>query len=260
MLMLAHLPADSRTWSRAGSANSHPAMNCSPRSPAIWGRVPLNRRSTQRRSEETEYLMNNPAKQLAQSHDVAAKVAQILQGRSKLALERFGERVQKAGERQFAESTANPLSLWQSWATGAQYAVDFAQRSILLLDTLRQRGNNFVEHERQGLPPVLRFDYEIVMDGRTFKRPVNYALLRIVPPKGVTVDAKRRPYVIIDPRGGHGPGIGGFKDDSQVGVALNAGHPVYFVIFFPNPEPGQTLLDVCNAERDFVHRVRELHA
>jgi pimeloyl-ACP methyl ester carboxylesterase len=75
----------------------------------------------------------------------------------------------------------------------------------------------------------------------------------------VTVDATRRPYVIIDPRGGHGPGIGGFKDDSQVGVALREGHPVYFVIFFPNPEPGQTLLDVCNAEREFVHRVRELH-
>jgi pimeloyl-ACP methyl ester carboxylesterase len=207
----------------------------------------------------TVNLMNNPAKRLSQSHDVTAKVAQILQGRTKLALERFGERVQKAGERQFTESTANPLSLWQSWASGAQYAVDFAQRSVLLWDTLRQRGNNFVEHERQGLPPVLRFDYEIVMDGRSFKRPVNYALLRIVPPKGVTVDAKRRPYVIIDPRGGHGPGIGGFKDDSQVGVALHAGHPVYFVSFFPNPEPGQTLLDVCDAERKFVHRVRELH-
>ena len=155
--------------------------------------------------------------------------------------------------------TTNPTSLSELWAGGARYGVDFAQRSILFWDALRQRGNNFVEHERQGLPPVLRFDYEIVMDGRSFKRPVNYALLRIVPPKGVTVDAKRRPYVIIDPRGGHGPGIGGFKDDSQVGVALHEGHPVYFVIFFPNPEPGQTLLDVCDAEREFVHRVRELH-
>jgi Protein of unknown function (DUF3141) len=45
----------------------------------------------------------------------------------------------------------------------------------------------------------------------------------------VAVDPTRRPYVIIDPRAGHGPGIGGFKDDSQVGVALAAGHPVYFV-------------------------------
>jgi pimeloyl-ACP methyl ester carboxylesterase len=44
-----------------------------------------------------------------------------------------------------------------------------------------------------------------------------------------------------------------------VGVALRAGHPVYFVIFFPDPEPGQTLLDVCETEKQFVHKVRELH-
>ena len=131
--------------------------------------------------------------------------------------------------------------------------MDFAQRSILFWDTLRQRGNNYREHKRRGQPPLLHFDYEIVLDGRKFERPVNYALVRIVPPKGVTVDPKRRPYVIIDPRAGHGPGIGGFKDDSQVGVALREGHPVYFVIFFREPEPGQTLLDVCAAEQQFVH-------
>ncbi len=106
---------------------------------------------------------------------------------------------------------------------------------------------------------MLHFDYETVVDGRKLARPVNYALVRIVPPEGVTVDPKRRPYVIIDPRAGHGPGIGGFKDDSQVGVALREGHPVYFVIFFRDPEPGQTLLDVCEAEKQFVHKVRELH-
>jgi pimeloyl-ACP methyl ester carboxylesterase len=203
--------------------------------------------------------MSHPARQLSQSHDMTAKVVQMLQTRARLALTQFSERVQQACEPEAAGLAANPMFPWEMWARSAQYAVDFAQRSILFWDTLRQRGNNFVEHERQGLPPVLRFDYEIVMDGRSFKRPVNYALLRIVPPKGVTVDAKRRPYVIIDPRGGHGPGIGGFKDDSQVGVALHAGHPVYFVIFYPEPEPGQTLLDVCDAEREFVHRVGELH-
>jgi hypothetical protein len=202
--------------------------------------------------------MNTADRQLAQSHDVTAKVAQVMQTRTKTAVEHFNERVEHAFQ-PLAATLANPLAAWEAAAGGAQYAVDFAQRTILLWDTLRRRGNNFVEHERQGLPPVLHFDYEIVMDGRTFKRPVNYALLRIVPPKGVKADARRRPYVIIDPRGGHGPGIGGFKDDSQVGIALQEGHPVYFVIFFPHPEPGQTLLDVCNAERDFVHRVRELH-
>ena len=203
--------------------------------------------------------MTNPARQLSQSHDVSAKVAQLLQTRTKLALRRFNERAQQARE-QVPEWRERIRRCYRnSGPSGARYGVDFAQRSILFWDTLRQRGNNFVEHERQGLPPVLHFDYEMVMDGRTFERPVNYALLRIVPPQGVTVDAKRRPYVIIDPRGGHGPGIGGFKDDSQVGVALHEGHPVYFVIFFREPEPGQTLLDVCDAERQFVHRVRELH-
>jgi pimeloyl-ACP methyl ester carboxylesterase len=202
--------------------------------------------------------MTNLATKLSKSHDVSAKVAQMLQTRVRLASERFTERARKARE-QAGALTSDPKSLAQLWAEGARYGIDFAQRSILFWDTLRKRGNNFVEHERQGLPPVLRFDYDIVMDGRSFERPVNYALLRIIPPKGITVDAKRRPYVIIDPRGGHGPGIGGFKDDSEVGVALHEGHPVYFVTFFPDPEPGQTLVDVCNAERAFVHKVRELH-
>ena len=137
--------------------------------------------------------------------------------------------------------------------------MDCAQRAVIFWDTLRQRGNNYLEHVQQGQPPVLRFEYETVLDGRTLERPVNYALVRIIPPEGVSVDPLRRPYIIIDPRGGHGPGIGGFKDDSQVGVALRAGHPVYFVIFFRDPEPGQTLLDVSAAELEFVHKVRALH-
>ena len=52
------------------------------------------------------------------------------------------------------------------------------------------------------------------------------------------------PVIVVDPRAGHGPGIGGFKRDSEVGMALHDGHPVYFVIFFPEPCPGQTLADV----------------
>ncbi|MDQ7978932.1 DUF3141 domain-containing protein [Paraburkholderia sp. SARCC-3016] len=146
----------------------------------------------------------------------------------------------------------DPFSAWR-------YAIDATQRAVLFWDTLRQRGNQFVDQTAQGLKPVLHFDYETVLDGRTFERPVNYALLRIRPPEGVTIDTDKRPYVIIDPRAGHGPGIGGFKDDSQVGVALRAGSPVYFVVFFRDPEPGQTMLDVCAAEQRFVKKVRELH-
>ena len=198
-------------------------------------------------------------KKLAQSHDIANKVALLYSKRVKIAQEQFAERMQKAYAANIAGTASAPATPWDVWTDLHRYSTDFAQRSILFLDTLRQRGNNFVERNRQGLPPVLHFDYETVVDGRTLARPVNYALVRIVPPKGVTVDPKRRPYMIIDPRAGHGPGIGGFKDDSQVGVALREGHPVYFVIFHPDPEPGQTLLDVCAAEQQFVRKVRELH-
>ncbi len=32
-------------------------------------------------------------------------------------------------------------------------------------------------------------------------------------------DPAKRPYVVIDPRAGHGPGIGGFKADSEIGAS-----------------------------------------
>ena len=103
---------------------------------------------------------------------------------------------------------------------------------------LRQRGNNDIAHEAAGTPPVLIYDHEVALDGKTLARPCNYVLLKIMPPKGVETHDWKRPYMIIDPRAGHGAGIGGFKPDSQVGVALHDGHPVYFCVFRPQPEPG----------------------
>jgi len=199
--------------------------------------------------------MKDLAQRLSGSHDLSAKVSRLLQKRLQVAQEQLGSRVQAS----WKDLLSQPISPWNASSGAYAYAVDFAQRAVLFWDTLRQRGNQFVQRTQAGLPPVLHFKYETVLDGRLLARPVNYALVRIVPPEGVTVDAKRRPYVIIDPRAGHGPGIGGFKDDSQVGVALREGHPVYFVIFYPEPEPGQTLLDVCGAEQQFVRKVRELH-
>src|SRR5215212_10127085 len=203
--------------------------------------------------------MNDQAQKLARSHDLYAKVTAVLQKRLQLAQERFGKRVQEAYKNNIDTPKGTPISPWDLWQEGYDYAVDSAQRTILFWDTLRQRGNNFIAQERAGKRPALHFDYETVLDAREFARPVNYALVQIVPPEGMSVDSKRRPYVMIDPRAGHGPGIGGFKDDSQVGVAIRDGHPVYFVIFFRDPEPGQTLLDVCEAEKQFVRKVRELH-
>jgi pimeloyl-ACP methyl ester carboxylesterase len=184
---------------------------------------------------------------------------------------------------------------YTKWMTDlSDYALDAGQRSVLYMDILRKRGNVYLEHLHQDQPPVLVFDYETIMDGRSLGRPVNYALVRIIDRRregspdrrtlaDTSVDQKEnrrvissdrryqtsiaeeaptavlRPIVIFDPRAGHGPGIGGSKKDSQIGMALDAGHPVYFLIFSTRPEPGQTLADVRNAQIQFLEKVRERH-
>ena len=143
------------------------------------------------------------------------------------------------------------------------YQRDVLERSILFFDTMRQRANNMLDHERAGLPPLLNFKYETLLDARQFERPVNYALLRITEVGDDCwddcVDLTKPPVIVIDPRAGHGPGIGGFKRDSEVGIALHTGHPVYFVVFFPEPCNGQTLGDVIKALSRFVAHVNERH-
>src|SRR5512132_2361291 len=137
--------------------------------------------------------------------------------------------------------------------------VDAMQRTILFWDVLRRRSNDYYEHKAMPVPHVLRFDAELVLDGRTFGRPANYLLARIEPPAGVTINRKRRPIVVVDPRAGHGPGTGGFKADSELGVAMRAGHPCYFVGFTPDPMPGQTIEDIMRAEAIFLEKVIALH-
>ncbi|MGB6400718.1 MAG: DUF3141 domain-containing protein [Bradyrhizobium sp.] len=140
-----------------------------------------------------------------------------------------------------------------------EYMIDAGQRSVLFCDVMRQRSNQYREHLAETVPHVLDYAAELVIDGRTLKRPVNYLLVRIVPPKGVELDMKRRPFVVVDPRAGHGPGIGGFKADSEIGVAMKAGHPCYFIGFTPDPMPGQTIEDIAKAEAVFLEKVISLH-
>lgn len=141
----------------------------------------------------------------------------------------------------------------------AHYLRDAGERAVLAMDTLRKRGDQFLAHEAAGCPPVLIYEYELVMKGADLPYPSNYMLLRILPPDGVEVHDWKRPYIIIDPRAGHGPGIGGFKSDSQVGVALRDGHPVYFVAFKREPAPGQFLSYVTRTEAAFVREVMRRH-
>jgi Protein of unknown function (DUF3141) len=141
----------------------------------------------------------------------------------------------------------------------AEYWRDAAQRGVLFMETLNERGNTYVAQSAKTAPHVLNFPVEILRDGRTLERSANYALVRIVPPNDVTIDPMKPPIVVVDPRAGHGPGIGGMKPESEIGVALRAGHPVYFIGFLPKPEPGQTIEDVCRAEGTFIEDVAQRH-
>ena len=66
------------------------------------------------------------------------------------------------------ESPRTP-GLWpmpQAAQAATEYLLDAWQRTILTWDVLRERGNQYLEHEKSGNPPVLVFDYETVVDGR----------------------------------------------------------------------------------------------
>ena len=144
-------------------------------------------------------------------------------------------------------------------ASAVEYIRDAGQRSVLYLDVLRQRGDQYREHVAQAAPHVLQYAAELIIDGRKLDEPVNYALVRIIPPKDVEIDLDRRPFIVVDPRAGHGPGIGGFKADSEIGVAMKAGHPCYFIGFLPEPMPGQTIERIAHAEAVFIEKVISLH-
>ena len=160
------------------------------------------------------------------------------------------------------------------------YYIDADQRWILFLDILRRRGNNYFQRREKGQPPVLIFDYDIILDGRTLDRPVNYSLAQIIDRRQHAKDVQsfpaerrrrpmqagirrndpqKRPIVVIDPRAGQAPGIGGSKRDSEIGEALDDGHPVDVVLFSAEPMPGQTLDDVEKAEARFVETVGRRH-
>lgn len=155
---------------------------------------------------------------------------------------------------------ANPWLDNMPWmAAAAEYAVDAWQRSVLYADVMRQRGNQYQEHLAESAPNVLDFPSEVILDGHDLPRPCNYCLMRIQPPDDAPTLPNARPFVVVDPRAGHGPGIGGFKPDSEIGAALRAGHPCYFVGFLPDPVPGQTVEDVMHAEAAFLEKVISMH-
>lgn len=151
------------------------------------------------------------------------------------------------------------MNPWNLGQTVSSYWVDAWQRAILYADIERQVGDQYQAQRKMNVPNVLNFPAELVMSGLTLPRPVNYLMVRIVPPDDQPTVPGKRPFLVVDPRAGHGPGIGGFKSDSEIGAALKAGHPCYFVGFLPDPVPGQTVEDVMRAHAAFVSKAAELH-
>ncbi|MCX9158495.1 DUF3141 domain-containing protein [Niveibacterium sp. 24ML] len=188
---------------------------------------------------------------------ISAKVASLFDRCSEIAHENFATRLSEESERQLAAQTASVVIPFEFISDWARYTVDAGQRALLFWDSLRQHSNNDLEHLDKGQTSVLYFDYEMVLDGRRSEKPANDALLCILATEGLAIDPEQRPHLIIDPRAGRG--FGGFKNHSPAGVPLCGGYPVYFVLFFREPERGLALLDVCAAEQGFVRRVRELH-
>lgn len=138
-------------------------------------------------------------------------------------------------------SASFPRSM-EAWS---RYWADVAWRGVATMDTLRERAANMQQHAAAGMPPLLHFESKTVAEGRECTPPSNYRLLRIT---RCGTDAWEKhvkrgatPVMVVDPRAGHGPGIGGFRRASEVGMALLEGHPTYFVVFDPEPVEGQTL-------------------
>jgi pimeloyl-ACP methyl ester carboxylesterase len=160
-------------------------------------------------------------------------------------------------EMQMSKSeSVNPIIAFKALT---EYLIDARQRTVLYWDVMRQRGNQYLEHMSRTAPHVLQFNHELILDGRTLPQPVNYGIVKISPPQGTTIDDRMRPFVVIDPRAGHGPGIGGFKAESEIGEAMRAGHPCYFIGFTPVPEPEQTIEAVIEAWAVFLGRVASQH-
>lgn len=120
------------------------------------------------------------------------------------------------------------------------YGIDIWQRSVLFWDVLRRRADIMMEHEQAGMPPVLTFDYETLLDARRFERPANYALLRITAVgedrAERCVDCTKPPVIVIDSRAGHGPALA-FQARLRSWDCPARRLPGVFCQLFPGTEP-----------------------
>ena len=119
---------------------------------------------------------------LSRSVDISERITRVLQHR--LQPQPSGSASARRQQRRIAARRG--LVGWP------QYAALRAARGDLLGHAAPAR-QQLLEHVQQGQPPVLHFKHEMVLDGRTLQKPVNYALLRIIPPEGVASTPRSAP-------------------------------------------------------------------
>ncbi|HET9025546.1 MAG TPA: DUF3141 domain-containing protein, partial [Burkholderiaceae bacterium] len=96
--------------------------------------------------------------QLARSQDISTKVSLVFRKRAEVAQRNLNDALKKAYEGSgVGHIKADVQSATHTWNDWVSYAVDTAQRSVLFLDTMRQRGNNYLQHVAAGQPPLLHF-------------------------------------------------------------------------------------------------------
>ena len=81
-------------------------------------------------------------------------------------------------------SRAGTNTALQAWGPVGEYMTDAMQRTVLFWDVMRQRSDQYYAQKAKAVPHVLSFDAELVLDARTFDKPVNYLLVRVKPPAG----------------------------------------------------------------------------
>ncbi len=94
-----------------------------------------------------------------------------------LALSRRAERIAQEHGGRLQQFWADAADAYGRMAASAKdrriadhakaYATDAAQRGVLMLDILRERADQDAAHEAAGTPPVLIYDYEVILDGKT---------------------------------------------------------------------------------------------
>ena len=160
----------------------------------------------QKNQHSTEKDESSAEKKWTEFFQTQTQISRVYSDRCSKAWERYLDATKDASA-SLLDDLNVPQARWNFGGTPVPTGWISSQRSILFWDTLRQRGNNWLEHEKAGKPPLLDFEWEMIADARRFERPVNYALVRIIPPADVNTDPQRRPFVHHRPaswtRAGH---------------------------------------------------------